>query len=139
MKHQISQKYHNCTYTLKQTFVWIQKKSKKSWNRSGTVLDLKWLNLISKTLNMWAILINILTNIRNFAWIFWKICLPKQKNIPNRILVNNNLFMTSESPNIRIPILQIFVFIYWRGTRKHFSLVQKIFSTNKICFLVPLQ
>ena len=50
-----------------------------------------------------------------------------------------NLFTTSESPNIRIPILQIFVFIYWRGTRKHFSLVQKIFSTNKKCFLVPLQ
>ena len=44
-----------------------------------------------------------------------------------------NLFTTSESPNIWIPILQISVFIYWRGTRKHFSLVQKMFSTNKKC------
>ena len=28
------------------------------------------------------------------------------------VLTTNNLFTTSESPNIRIPILQIFVFIY---------------------------
>ena len=95
IKHQIYQQYHNCTYTLKQTFVWIQKKSKKSWNRNGTVLeDLKWLNLISKTLNMWAILINILTNIRNFAWTFCKICFPNQKNIPKRILVNKTEYWT---------------------------------------------
>ena len=50
-----------------------------------------------------------------------------------------NLFTTSESPNIRIPILQIFVFIHWRGTRKYFLLVENIFWTNEKCFLVPLQ
>ena len=33
-------------------------------------------------------------------------------------LQTSNLFTTSESPNIRVPILQIFVFVYWRGTRK---------------------
>ena len=41
------------------------------------------------------------------------------------------MFTTSESPNIQIPILQIFVFIYWRETRKHFLLVEnKLFVNN---------
>ena len=35
---------------------------------------------------------------------------------------NFNLFTTSESPNIRIPILQIFVFIYWRGNSNIWTL-----------------
>ena len=37
------------------------------------------------------------------------------------------MFTTSESPNIRIPILQIFAFIYWRGKRKHFFIGPKYF------------
>ena len=48
-----------------------------------------------------------------------------------------NLFMTSESPNIRIPILKIFAFIYWRGTRKHFLLVENILYWSKNVFLSP--
>ena len=60
-------------------------------------------------------------------------------NYPTNKRTKYNLFMTSESPNIRIPILQIFVLIYWRGTRKHFLLVENIFWTNEKCFLVPLQ
>ena len=62
----------------------------RTWSRP----DLKWLNLISKTLNMWAILINILTNTRNFAWTFCKICFPNRKNIPKRILVNKTEYWT---------------------------------------------
>ena len=74
-------------------------------------------------------------------WLWWyqvleKVCvwISEQKRFQTY-----NLFTTTESPNIRIPILQIFVFIYWRGTRKHFLLVQNIFWTNEKCFLVPLQ
>ena len=43
---------------------------------------------------MWAILINILTNTRNFAWTFCKICFPNRKNIPKRILVNKTEYWT---------------------------------------------
>ena len=46
------------------------------------------------TCNMWAILINILTNTRNFAWTFCKICFPNRKNIPKRILVNKTEYWT---------------------------------------------
>ena len=35
--------------------------------------------------------------------------------------------------NIRIPILQIFVFVYWRGTRKHFHWSKKYFQPIKMC------
>ena len=48
-----------------------------------------------------------------------------------------NLFTTSDSPNIRIPILQIFVFVIEGGQENIFSLVQKIFSTNKKMFSCP--
>ena len=34
--------------------------------------------------------------------------------------------------NIRIPILQIFVFVYWRGTRKHFHWSEKYFRQIKM-------
>ena len=48
-----------------------------------------------------------------------------------------NLFTTSDPLKIWIPILQIFVFIYWRGTRKHFVLVENIFWTNRKMFSCP--
>ena len=50
-----------------------------------------------------------------------------------------NLFTTSDSPNIRIPILQIFVFVIEGGQENIFLLVENIVWTNKKCFLVPLQ
>ena len=49
----------------------------------------------------------------------------------------NNLFTTSNPPNIRIPILQIFVFVIEGGQENIFSLIQKIFSTNKKMFSCP--
>ena len=48
-----------------------------------------------------------------------------------------NLFTTSDPPNIRIPILQIFVFVIEGGQENIFSLDQKIFSTNKKMFSCP--
>ena len=50
-----------------------------------------------------------------------------------------NLFTTSDPPKIRIPILQIFVSVYWRGDKKTFSLVENIFWTNENVYLSPLQ
>ena len=40
--------------------------------------------------------------------------------------------------NIWIPILQIFVLVYWRGTRKHFNWSKKYFRPIKNVFLSPL-
>ena len=51
--------------------------------------------------------------------------------------LTNNLFTTSDPPKIRIPILQIFVFVIEGGQENIFSLVQKIFSTNKKKFSCP--
>ena len=48
-----------------------------------------------------------------------------------------NLFTTSDPPNIRIPILQNFIFVIEGGQENIFSLVQKIFSTNKNISLSP--
>ena len=42
-----------------------------------------------------------------------------------------NLFTTSDSPNIRIPILQIFVFVIEGGQENIFLLVENIFWTNE--------
>ena len=44
--------------------------------------------------------------------------------------LSTNLFTTSDPPNIRIPILQIFVFVIEGGQENIFLLVQKMFSTT---------
>ena len=46
-----------------------------------------------------------------------------------------NLFTTSDPPNIRIPILQIFVFVIEGGQENIFLLVENIFWTNENVFL----
>ena len=48
-----------------------------------------------------------------------------------------NLFTTSDSPNIRIPILQIFVFVIEGGQENIFLLVENIFWTNEKIFSCP--
>ena len=45
--------------------------------------------------------------------------------------------MTSDPPNIRIPILQIFVFVIEGGQENIFLLVENIFWTNKKMFSCP--
>ena len=45
--------------------------------------------------------------------------------------------MTSDPPNIRIPILQIFVFVIEGGRENIFLLVENIFWTNENVFLSP--
>ena len=42
----------------------------------------------------------------------WRIGKKKQLQTGTYLFKSNNLFTTSESPNIRIPILQIFAFIF---------------------------
>ena len=87
--------------------------------------------------HFWAILQLQSPSKPPFFLIFRRIDQKKVFNWPN------NLFTTSESPNIRIPILQIFVFIYWRGTKKHFYW-SKIFlmswtSYNSSDSIIPAQ
>ena len=48
-----------------------------------------------------------------------------------------NLFTTSDPPNIRIPILQIFVFVIEGGQENIFLLVENIFWTNEKMFSCP--
>ena len=44
------------------------------------------------------------------------------------LLATTNLFTTSDSPNIRIPILQIFVFVIEGGQENIFLLVEQVKS-----------
>ena len=53
------------------------------------------------------------------------------------ILLTTNLFTTSDPPNIRIPILQIFVFVIEGGQENIFLLVENIFWTNEKMFSCP--
>ena len=55
-------------------------------------------------------------------------------------LMFSNLFTTSDPPkysNSNSPILQIFVFVFWRGTRKHFHWSKKYFRPIKIFSCPP--
>ena len=52
-------------------------------------------------------------------------------------IICNNLFTTSDPPKIRIPILQIFVFVIEGGQENIFLLVENIFWTNEKMFSCP--
>ena len=82
-------------------------------------------------------------NLRKF---WWQKSYQERKDICpktsviSRVVISknaNNLFMTSDPPNIRIPILQIFVFVIEGGQENIFLLVENIFWTNEKMFSCP--